>query len=160
MQIFSMEIYGEITMEFHRNWCLNPPWNSMENFPWKSMKFHGIPWRFFTWVMYLSAASSRTTEYTINPLICRTRKSIKNILKQWYMKHSWKHELWKCETCQRNKLNWIHSHCFLLVIKKVTLLGNRMFLPFQRALMFFIPKFPRQGGAKNGHQARGRGECD
>ena len=21
----------------------------MENFPWKSMEFHGIPWRFFTW---------------------------------------------------------------------------------------------------------------
>ena len=36
-----MEIYGEISMEFHGNWCPNPPWNSMENFPWKSMEFYG-----------------------------------------------------------------------------------------------------------------------
>ena len=36
-----MEIYGEISMEFHGNWCPNPPWNSMENFPWNSMEvFH------------------------------------------------------------------------------------------------------------------------
>ena len=48
MQIFSMEICGEISMEFHGNWCPNPPWNSIENFPWKSMEFRGIPWRFFT----------------------------------------------------------------------------------------------------------------
>ena len=31
--MFSMEIYGEISMEFHGDWCPNPPWNSME--------FHG-----------------------------------------------------------------------------------------------------------------------
>ena len=35
------------SIEFHGK-CPNPPWNSMENFPWKSMEFHGIPWRFFT----------------------------------------------------------------------------------------------------------------
>ena len=39
--MFSMEIYGEISMEFHGSWCPNPPWNSMEKFPWKSMEFHG-----------------------------------------------------------------------------------------------------------------------
>ena len=32
MRIFSMEIYGETSMEFHGNWCPNPPWNSMEVF--------------------------------------------------------------------------------------------------------------------------------
>ena len=29
MQTFSMEIYGEISIEFYENWCPNPPWNSM-----------------------------------------------------------------------------------------------------------------------------------
>ena len=34
-----MEIYGEISMEFHGTWCPNPSWNSMENFPWKSLEW-------------------------------------------------------------------------------------------------------------------------
>ena len=38
----SMEIGALMfSMEFHGK-CPNPPWNSMENFPWKSMEFHGI----------------------------------------------------------------------------------------------------------------------
>ena len=42
--MFSMEIYGEISMEFHGNWCPNPPWNSMENFTRniKWMKVHSL----------------------------------------------------------------------------------------------------------------------
>ena len=63
----SMENFdGEISMEFHGNWCPNPPWNSMDNLlhgiPWKmsqssmeifsmeidALILHGIPRRFFT----------------------------------------------------------------------------------------------------------------
>ena len=38
-------------MEFHGK-CPNPPWKSMEKFPWNSMEIdvlilHGIPWRIF-----------------------------------------------------------------------------------------------------------------
>ena len=56
MQIFSIEIHGEISMEFHGK-CPNPPWRyspwkSMEKFPWNSMEIdvlilHGISWRIF-----------------------------------------------------------------------------------------------------------------
>ena len=64
--MFSMEFHGKcpnppckyfprksmekISTEFHGNWCPNPSWNSMENFPWKIL--HGIPWRFFTRVVF------------------------------------------------------------------------------------------------------------
>ena len=49
----SMEnIDGEISMEFHGNWCRNPPWQPLS---WNSMEIDvlilhkiPIPWRFFT----------------------------------------------------------------------------------------------------------------
>ena len=53
-----MEIYAEISMEFHGNWCPNVfhgiPWemvlilhaNIFHGNLWRN--FHGIPWRFFT----------------------------------------------------------------------------------------------------------------
>ena len=38
------------SMEFHGNWCPNPPWNSMATF---SVESHGKcpnpPWRYFPW---------------------------------------------------------------------------------------------------------------
>ena len=30
----------------------------MENFPWNSMEYHGIPWRFFTRVLPTMAAAT------------------------------------------------------------------------------------------------------
>ena len=32
MEFFSMEMHGQMSLEFHGNQCLNPPWNSMEVF--------------------------------------------------------------------------------------------------------------------------------
>ena len=55
--MFSMEIYGEISMEFHGSWCPNPPWNSMEKFPWNSMEVfhtgltHHIPLSSFVYLL-------------------------------------------------------------------------------------------------------------
>ena len=37
----------------------------MENFPWKSMEFHGIPWRFFTRVSLKDLKHRQGIDYAI-----------------------------------------------------------------------------------------------
>ena len=76
----SMEIVVLMfSMEFHGK-CPNPPWKSMEKFPWNSMEIdvlilHGIPWRFFTRVFGKSSFLDREpltmiqTLYNFSPLL-------------------------------------------------------------------------------------------
>ena len=77
----SMEIVVLMfSMEFHGK-CPNPPWKSMEKFPWNSMEIdvlilHGIPWRFFTrdillhkkhWSLFGAFSQKNTKTYYNRP---------------------------------------------------------------------------------------------
>ena len=69
VEIFSMEIQGEISMEFHGNWCPNPPRNSLEVFHTGNLSFNRRDGRrSFDWSFWKSRQNEFSTTTTTTHL--------------------------------------------------------------------------------------------